>query len=269
MSICGLSKKLEEVSALVDGVKGKVEELVSDATEGIAAQIDTLKSQLDGKIGQLKGKLEGLIPEIPFDVDFPNLQAEFGNLQNALKDLDVGNASAIIAKMKVTFKDVDIDIDGLVDQLKLDLGNFDPCKSIPNISISLDGPLIKGLPTEIPIKEIEKLTASLEDVSEEVLNKVDGLVDETKKLLEEREKQLFDKGIVIPETIVITTAVMPKFENTPKTVSQKPEIEPRPVGVFGDYDSNFSESGLNTSQWDYRYSKTHNPDGTRKETVSV
>ena len=269
MSICGLSKKLEEVSALVDGVKDKVEELASDATEGIAAQIDTLKSQLDNKIGQLTGKLEGLIPEIPFDVDFPSLQGEFINIQNALKNQDLGEVSKIVEKISQDFADVDIDIDGLVEKIKLDFADFDPCKDVPNITITPDGPLIKGLPTEVPIKEIEKLTEKLKDVSEDVLDKVDGLIDESKELLEERQQQLIDKGIVIPETITVSTAVRPTFENLSKTAPQKPEIEPRPVGVQGDFNSFFSESGLNASQWDFRYSKTHNPDGTRKETVSV
>ena len=81
--------------------------------------------------------------------------------------------------------------------------------------------------------------------------------------------KLIDKGIVIPETITVSTAVRPTFENLSKTAPQKPEIEPRPVGVQGDFNSFFSESGLNASQWDFRYSKTHNSDGTRKETVSV
>jgi hypothetical protein len=173
MSLCGISKALGDLEAQATNIKNLISSQLNDATEGIAASIASLEGAVSAQIGAFKSSLEGLIPDIPLPI--VSLQQDFIKISTALKtNLAIRSPAAfaaLIASVKGKYIDIDIDIDGYIEQMTADLTNFDPCKAIPNIQI-IDGvTILKGNPITVPLKDATALVDMAINKSSESISK--------------------------------------------------------------------------------------------------
>lgn len=189
------------IKGQTDGIKGKLDELVPEIELPQANLQDEMSGLLDsvndpGKLAQkfasMKEKfvgvnLDSVLNDIGLDA------SKFNEMDDKLKK-GLDKISGPMAKIEGAFASAQGAVEGAFDSAlegvvgglgELAKGGFDVasisdklCKSVPNIDLDAEGNLIKkGLPTELPTVDAEKIMDAAEAKGEEVVPKVKEIID--------------------------------------------------------------------------------------------
>jgi len=151
---CGPAEGAKALAAKVDAVNDKIDSVISDAQQGIASQVSSLKSTIQGEVTGMTDSLKKLIPEIPKVPD--SLQNDVTNivktlLTGKLAAADLANDLKNLEKKWGSLDLGDIDLNNLPQLLRsgqLDLESI--CKKIPNLQKEGVDVIIKGAPVTFP-----------------------------------------------------------------------------------------------------------------------
>lgn len=151
---CGPAAGAKALADKVDAVNDKIDSVISDAQQGIASQVASLKSTIKGEVDGMAASLKGLIPEIPKIPD--SLQKDVTNLaklilSGKLVADDLANDLKNLEKKWGSLDFGDINLNNLSSILRsgaLDLENI--CKKIPNLEKEGVDIIVKGAPVTFP-----------------------------------------------------------------------------------------------------------------------
>lgn len=151
---CGPAEGAKALAAKVDAVNDKIDSVISDAQQGIASQVSSLKSTIQGEVTGMTNSLKKLIPEIPKVPD--SLQNDVTKivktlLTGKLVAADLANDLKNLEKKWGSLDLGDINLNNLPQLLRsgaLDLESI--CKKIPNLQKEGVDVIIKGAPVTFP-----------------------------------------------------------------------------------------------------------------------
>ena len=151
---CGPAEGAKALAAKVDAVNDKIDSVISDAQQGIASQVSSLKSTIQGEVTGMTNSLKKLIPEIPKVPD--SLQNDVTKivktlLSGKLVAADLANDLKNLEKKWGSLDLGDINLNNLPQLLRsgaLDLESI--CKKIPNLEKEGVDVIIKGAPVTFP-----------------------------------------------------------------------------------------------------------------------
>jgi hypothetical protein len=151
---CGPAEGAKALAAKVDAVNDKIDSVISDAQQGIASQVSSLKSTIQGEVNGMTDSLKKLIPEIPKVPD--SLQNDVTKivktlLTGKLVAADLANDLKNLEKKWGSLDLGDINLNNLPQLLRsgaLDLESI--CKKIPNLQKEGVDVIIKGAPVTFP-----------------------------------------------------------------------------------------------------------------------
>lgn len=151
---CGPAAGAKALADKVDAVNDKIDSVISDAQQGIASQVASLKSTIQGEVSGMTDSLKKLIPEIPKVPD--SLQNDITKitktlLTGKLAAEDIANDLKNLEQKWGSLDFGDINLNNLPQLLRsgaLDLESI--CKKIPNLEKEGVDVIVKGAPVTFP-----------------------------------------------------------------------------------------------------------------------
>jgi len=175
----GLNPIIEQFNAIETDLMGKVKTL-SSATDGIAGQISSIKTQVDTKLGSLKDQFGSMLSEL--EIPTASLQEDIFNAMASLST----NPTGFVSEMStIAAKFPSVDMNSIVS--KFSDSTFSIVKDIPNMKIINGLEVLKALPELKPTLPVEIVP------DYEVVDAAEAAELETRvQVMTDRDKESFD-----------------------------------------------------------------------------